>query len=99
MTGFNVLDLSDGRMVDLDTHLAGRWGPTQILELPAGTSQAFGDGVTETCLFLIDGNAELELGGSARTVPPGTGVTLVRGTRATLTATDQVRLFVATLNA
>jgi glyoxylate utilization-related uncharacterized protein len=99
VSAFDVLDLRNGRVVDLGTHLAGRWGPTRLLEVPEGDSRTFGDDASESCLFLIDGTADVALDGVSRTVGPGTGVTLVRGTRAVLTATHPVRLFLATLTA
>lgn len=99
MTGFDVLDLTDGRPVDLDTHLAGAWGMTQLVDVAAGSSHSFGDDVSETCLFLIDGVAEIALGDEVREVPARTGITLIKGARTVLTAKDPVRLFVANLRA
>lgn len=99
MSTVDVVHLGDGRVVDLGTHLAGRWGPTRVLELAAGDSHAFGDRTSETCLFVIDGAADLSLDGTDQPVTAGTGLTVVKGTRAVLTATDECRLFVATLSA
>lgn len=98
MTTFDVLDLTDGRVVDLGTHLSGGWGPTQLLDLPAGAARAFGDDQTETCLYLVDGTAQISLDdGAPREVAGGTGITLLKGATTVLTAHDDVRLFVATL--
>jgi glyoxylate utilization-related uncharacterized protein len=97
VTTFDVLDLTDGRVVDLGTHLSGGWGPTQLLELPAGAARTFGDDETETCLYLVDGTARISLDGARREVAGGTGITLLKGTTTVLTARDDVRLFVATL--
>jgi uncharacterized cupin superfamily protein len=95
---FNVLDLTDGNVVDLGTHLSGSWGTTQLLEMQEGGSLALGDETSETCLYLLDGTAELSLqGGEARQVAAGSGITLIRGTRVELRAQDAVRVFVATL--
>lgn len=93
------MDLRDGRVVDLGTRLAGGWGTTHLLDLPTGDSRSFGDDASETCLFLMDGAAEIALAGTTRPVAAGTGLTLVKGTRARLTATTPARLFVATLSA
>ena len=97
MTTFNVLDLTDGDVVDLGTHLAGGWGTTQLLELSAGDDLRLGGDTTETCTYLLDGTAELALEGGAREITAGTGLTLIQGTRVVLRARDDVRVFVATL--
>ena len=92
-----MINLTDGQVVDLDTHLSGRWGPTQLLAMAADDSRTFGNDTTETCLYLIDGPAEIELESGTREVAAGTGITLIKGTRTVLTTRDPVRVFVATL--
>ena len=99
MTGFDVLDLTDGSPVDLDTHLAGAWGTTQLVDVATGSSHPFGDDASETCIFLIDGAAEIALGDEVLEVSARTGITLIKGARTVLTAKGAVRLFVANLRA
>lgn len=92
-----MIDLTDGRAVDLDTHLSGGWGPTQLIDLPAGESRPFGGATTETCLYVINGHVALEVAGGSRDVHGGTGIALIKGTETVITAHEDARVFVATL--
>ena len=99
MSAFNIVNIGDGRPVDLREHLAGSWGPAQLLQLDSGDSQELDASDGEVCAFVIDGTGTVAMGDSVARMDTGTGVTLVMGSTAVVAAETPMQLFAAWLTA
>lgn len=99
MSAFNVVNLLDGAPVDLGQHLAGGWGPAQLLDLEAHATHDLDAVDGEICLFVLEGTGTIVLGDNQASLVVGTGVTLLQGSAATITATSSMQLFAAWLTA
>lgn len=99
MSSFNIINIGDGTTVDLREHLAGGWGPARLLELDSGDSHHLDATAGEVCAFVIDGAGTVAMGDSVARMDTGTGVTLVAGSTAVLTAETPMQLFAAWLTA
>lgn len=97
MSSFNIINLGDGQPVDLGEHLAGGWGPARLIELDAGTSRLLDATDAEICTFVIDGQGTVAMGDNTARMDTGVGVTLMKGSTATVTADRPMQLFAAWL--
>jgi hypothetical protein len=97
MSSFNVINIGGGQRVDLGEHLAGGWGPARLIDLEAGGSHVFDATDAEICTFVVDGQGTVAMGDNVARMEPGVGVTLTKGSAATVTADRPMQLFAAWL--
>ena len=97
MSSFNIINLGDGQPVDLGEHLAGGWGPARLIELDAGTSHSLDATDAEICTFVIEGQGTVAMDDNVARMDTGVGVTLMKGSTATVTAEHPMQLFAAWL--
>lgn len=97
MSSFNIISLADGRSVDLGEHLDGGWGPARLIDLPAGGTHELDATDAEICTFVIDGQGTVAMGDNVARMDTGVGVTLMKGSTATVHAERAMRLFAAWL--
>ena len=99
MSSFNIIHLGDGNAVDLGAHLAGGWGPAQILNMEPGASRALGASDAEFCVFVIEGQGTVTMEGHVEQLDTGKAITLMKGGEATVASNTPMQLFVASLPA
>ena len=99
MSAFNIVNLADGDPVDLGQHLDGGWGPARVMQLQAGDSHEFDAHEAEICTFVVEGRGTVAMGDHVARFDTGTGVTLMKGSAATVTAEAPLQLFAAWLTA
>lgn len=99
MSSFNIINIADGSPVDLGEHLAGGWGPARVLDLDTGDAHEFDANEAEICTFVIDGRGTVAMGEHVAPLGTGAGVTLMKGSVATVTADTPMQLFAAWLTA
>ncbi len=97
MSSFIIINLAGGETVDLGQHLDGGWGPARLIDLSAGSSHEFDATDAEICTFVIDGQGTLAMGDNVARMDTGVGVTLMKGSTATVHAEAAMRLFAAWL--
>jgi hypothetical protein len=97
MSTFNVIHIAGGQRVDLGEHLAGGWGPARLIDLETGGSHVFDATDAEICTFVIDGQGTVAMGDNVARMETGVGVTLTKGSAATVTADRPMQLFAAWL--
>lgn len=97
MSAFNIINLADGRSVDLAEHLEGSWGPARLIELEVGAAHDLDATGGEICLFVLDGEGTVTMGETEAPCSTGLGITLMQGSTATITATRPMQLFAAWL--
>jgi hypothetical protein len=95
VSAFNVVNLGDGQPVDLAAHLEGSWGPARLIHLDAGAAHDFDATDAEICVFVIDGEGTVAMGDTVAASDTGVGITLTRGSTATITATRPMQVFAA----
>ena len=93
MSTFNIISLTAGDSVDLGEHLEGGWGPARLIDLPQGATHEFDATHAEICTFVIDGKGTVAMGDNVARMDTGVGVTLMKGSTATVHAEREMRLF------
>jgi hypothetical protein len=97
VSSFNIISLGGGQPVDLGEHLAGGWGPARLIDLEAGGSHVFDATDAEICTFVVDGQGTVTMGDNVARMDTGVGVTLMKGSTATVIAERPMQLFAAWL--
>jgi hypothetical protein len=84
-----VVSLASGKPVDPKPVLAGSWRAIQRLTVEPASSHRLEQGTVEYCVFVIEGSGTARIGSRSVGLSQGTGLVLLRGTGADVTAGER----------